>query len=174
MGMDDIRPFNFNRPTAIPVYGDETTIRDLRRVFKYVFDDDYPHSAIPKVTTAVLSGPIELFGITFEPLTVKHGPLPITAYRFGRNAYVTDFSELLPESFERLKDLDVLILDALRRKPHPTHSHLDNSVHLVEQLHPRRAYFTHICHDLPHVQTNESLPGNIQLAYDGLSLDIEA
>jgi phosphoribosyl 1,2-cyclic phosphate phosphodiesterase len=173
MGMDDIRPFNFSRPSPIPIYGDAHTIADLRRVFKYVFDDEYPYSAIPKVSATVLNGSIDLFGATFEPVTVKHGPLPITAYRFGPNAYVTDFSELPPDSLERLRGLDLIILDALRHRPHPTHSHLANSVQLVEQLGARRAYFTHICHELPHAATNAGLPENVKLAYDGLSLEID-
>jgi phosphoribosyl 1,2-cyclic phosphate phosphodiesterase len=114
-----------------------------------------------------------LFGARFEPVNVLHGDAEIIGYRFGSAAYLTDFSEIPYDSFEQLKDLDILFLDALRHKPHPTHSTVDNSLKIVEQLKPKRAFFTHICHDLPHEQTNASLPSHVRLSYDGMKLQFE-
>lgn len=173
MGMDDIRPFNFGRTEPLPVYGDERVIADLRRVFQYVFENKSPESAIPRIAVHVPTGPVELFGVTFEPLPVMHGRLPVTAWRFGGTAYVTDFSDIPAPSLKRLEGLDLLILDALRHRPHPTHSHLANSLALVERLQPRRALFTHMCHDLGHAETEAQLPPQVRLAYDGLSAEIE-
>lgn len=182
-GLDDIRQFNAAHGGPIPVFADGRTLADLRRVFQYVFANDYPFSAIPQIAAQEIAPPaanatgprppIAAAGIAFEPLEVLHGQLPITAFRFGPNAYVTDFSEIPPAAMERLRGLDVLILDALRLRPHPTHSSVANSLRLVAELAPRRAFFTHICHDLPHQATEATLPANVRLAYDGLELDIE-
>ncbi len=174
-GMDDLRQLNSAHAGPIPVYANESTVADLRRVFRYVFDDNYPHSAIPRIAAHVIvpPDPITVAGTIFEPLGVMHGDLPILAYRFGANAYVTDFSEIPAPALERLRNLDVLILDALRHRPHPTHSTVANSLRLVETLAPRRAFFTHISHDLLHAETERALPAHVRLAYDGLELDVE-
>jgi phosphoribosyl 1,2-cyclic phosphate phosphodiesterase len=104
---------------------------------------------------------------------VIHGDTAIIGYRFGSVAYLTDFSEIPEQSFAQLGDLDILFLDALRRKPHPTHSTVDNSLRIVGRVKPQRAFFTHICHDLPHAATNETLPPNVRLSYDGMKLNFE-
>ena len=102
-----------------------------------------------------------------------HGDAEICGFRFGSAAYVTDFSEIPERSMARLSGLDILILDALRHKPHPTHSTVANSLALIERLQPRRAYFTHISHDLGHERTNATLPENVRLSHDGLKLEFE-
>ncbi|MGH9488041.1 MAG: MBL fold metallo-hydrolase [Terriglobales bacterium] len=173
MGMDDIRPFNFGRPDPLPIFASPATLADLRRVYRYVFEANYTASAIPRVAEHEITAPVELFGARFEPVPVLHGRLPVLGFRFGDNAYITDVSEIPPASMERLGDLDLLILDALRLRPHPTHSHLDHSLQWVEQLRPRRTYFTHIAHELPHAVTEARLPEGVHLAYDGLQLEIE-
>jgi phosphoribosyl 1,2-cyclic phosphate phosphodiesterase len=114
-----------------------------------------------------------LYGARFEPVKVLHGDTEIYGYRFGSAAYLTDFSTIPETSFAQLQNLDILFLDALRHKPHPTHSTVENSVRIVERLQPRRAFFTHICHDLPHEATNASLPPHVRLAHDGLKLEFE-
>ena len=119
------------------------------------------------------NGVLELFGATFLPVPVKHGEAEIFAFRFGSAAYVTDFSEIPESSMAMLEGLDVLFLDALRHKPHPTHSTVENSLRIVERVKPRRAFFTHICHDLGHEATNAALPEHVQLAYDGMKLEFE-
>lgn len=173
MGLDDVRPYNFGRPDALPIYANRATLADLRRTFAYVFEGTCTVSAIPRIAAHEANGTMELFGVRFEPLAVLHGELPVLGYRFGANAYVTDFSEIPPETRQRLCGLDVLILDALRLRPHPTHSNLANSLRLVEELRPRRAYFTHIAHELGHAATEASLPEGVHLAWDGLQLALE-
>jgi phosphoribosyl 1,2-cyclic phosphate phosphodiesterase len=112
-------------------------------------------------------------GTRIEPVPVIHGDTEIYGYRIGSAAYLTDFSEIPKTSFEQLRDLDILFLDALRHKPHPTHSTVENSLRIVEQLQPKRAFFTHICHDLPHAATNAVLPDHVRLSHDGMKLEFE-
>lgn len=173
LGMDDLRPLSFRTPDDIPLYADETTAAALRRIFGYTFRtvDRYPTSA--RVSIQPLPEPgaaISLFGANFLPVPVIHGKERITGYRFGDAAYLTDLSDLPDESFHLLAGLDLLILDALRRNPHPSHSHLEKSVALVERLAPRRAFFTHMSHEIEHHATESELPPHIRLAYDGLQL----
>ena len=175
LGMDDLRPLSFRG--EIPLYADSNTAAALRRVFGYTFrtEDRYPTSArvaiheLPDTPGAVT----HLFGVDFQRIPVIHGRETITGYRFGSAAYLTDMSDLPPESMPLLQGLDVLILDALRRDPHPSHSHLAKSIAFVEQLKPRRAFFTHMSHDLDHALTEATLPPHIRLAYDGLKLDFD-
>ncbi len=142
-------------------------------MFKYVFDADYKFGGLPQVELKNLEGPVELFGATFHPVPVVHGDTEIFGFRFGSAAYLTDFSTVPESSLERLTGLDIVFLDALRYRPHPTHSTVENSLKIVERLQPRRAYFTHICHDLPHEETNRKLPSHVRLAHDGLKLEFE-
>jgi phosphoribosyl 1,2-cyclic phosphate phosphodiesterase len=120
-----------------------------------------------------IDGPIALFGANFEPVTVIHGETPILGFRFGSAAYLTDHSDVPPETLDKLRGLDILFLDALRYTPHPTHSTVDKSLKIVEEVKPQRAFFTHICHDLPHEATNAKLPPNVRLAYDGMKLEFQ-
>jgi len=170
-GLDDVRVFNMRQKEPIPIYGDRRSIESIRRIFTYIFEGDYPAGGIPRLDPRVIDGPFELWGVTMIPLPVLHGGLPVLGFRFGRAAYITDFSVIPESTLTQLGDLDVLILDALRHKPHPTHSTLEQSLELVERLKPQRAYFTHIAHELGHEATNRTLPPNAQLAYDGLKLE---
>ena len=177
LGFDDLRPLSFRHPVALPVYADNETAQTIERVFEYTFrtENRYPTSArvrLHRLEEAPGAG-VELFGACFQRIPVTHGRQIITGYRFGSAAYLTDMSDIPAESLPLLEDLDVLILDALRRDPHPSHSHLERSIGFVQRLKPRRAYFTHISHDLDHAEVNASLPDNIQLAYDGLKLAFE-
>ena len=176
LGLDDVRPLSFPRVTGggkIPLYADENTSRVLRHVFRYIFDGDYKYGGLAQVEIRDIEGPVDLFGSTFTPLVVNHGDYPIKAYRFGSAAYLTDFSSIPDETLSQLAGLDILFLDALRHHPHPTHSTLDNSLKIVDQLKPKRTFFTHMSHDLPHDATNATLPENVRLSYDGLKLDFE-
>ncbi len=173
LGLDDLRPLTFHRDGRIPLYAPENVACRLASMFDYIFRGEYKFGGLARVELHHITGPLELFGVTFEPITVIHGDAEIYGYRFGSAAYLTDFSEIPPESMPRLLDLDILFLDALRHKPHPTHSTVANSLSLVEQLRPRRAFFTHICHDLPHEETNATLPPHVRLAHDGLKLEFE-
>ena len=173
LGLDDLRPLSFHRPNKIPLYAKPEAGEFLRSMFRYIFDDDYKFGGIAKVELKSIDGPIELFGARFEPVKVIHGETEIYGYRFGSAAYLTDFSSIPEESFGQLKGLDILFLDALRHKPHPTHSTVENSLKIVERVKPKRAFFTHICHDLPHEKTNATFPETVRLSYDGLKLDFE-
>src|SRR5208283_4575558 len=158
LGMDDLRPLSFHNTDNLPLYADEQTALTIERIFNYTFvaGHRYPTSArvaLHRIPTTP-GAEIALFGARFLRVPVTHGRQTITGYRFGSAAYLTDLSDLRPE-------------------PHPTHSHLAKSIALVEQLAPRRAFFTHISHGLDHNSTNAALPPYIRLAYDGLQLTFD-
>jgi phosphoribosyl 1,2-cyclic phosphate phosphodiesterase len=177
LGMDDLRPLSFGKPEGMPLYADEATAQIIERVFEYTFRkvNRYPTSA--RVSLHRLDetpgAAIDLFGAKFMRIPVTHGRHTISGFRFGNAAYLTDMSDIPPESIPLLQDLDILILDALRHEPHPSHSHLSRSLEYVERLKPHRAFFTHISHDLDHETTNAILPPNVRLAYDGLQLEFD-
>jgi len=177
LGFDDIRPFNIRQRAALPVYGNEETFTILRRVFSYVFDNKPTLSSVPRVTLNAVRGPFELLGLSFLPLRLVHGDMEVLGFRFGRAAYLTDFSDVPASTRALLEGLDDLIIDALRDIPHPMHQTVDQALSLIRQLNPRRAWFTHIAHDLPHAETNERLRKmgfpNVQLAYDGLQFEVQ-
>jgi phosphoribosyl 1,2-cyclic phosphate phosphodiesterase len=177
MGFDDLRPLSFYATGDLPVYADDATAANIERIFEYTFrkEDRYPTSArvqIHRIDPTPGAG-IELFGARFQRIPVTHGRLEITGYRFGSAAYLTDMSDIPEISIPLLQNLDVLVLDALRHSPHPSHSHLEKSIAIVEKLKPRRAFFTHMSHDLDHETTNATLPPHIRLAYDGLQINFE-
>jgi phosphoribosyl 1,2-cyclic phosphate phosphodiesterase len=173
MGLDDLRPFNFRQKTPIPIFAAPEAMTDIRRCFQYIFDGVKKESNVPQLDPRLIDGsPFDLFGLEFLPVPVMHGRQTIHGFRFGNAAYLTDHSEIPESSMELLQGLDVLFLDALRYKPHPTHSTVDRSVRTVEQLSPSRAFFTHICHDLAHERAESMLPSHIHLAYDGLEIQV--
>jgi phosphoribosyl 1,2-cyclic phosphate phosphodiesterase len=174
LGIDDLRPFSFaHNPGKLPLYARPDAAAFLRRMFSYIFDADYKFGTLPQLELRPIDGPVELLGAKFEPITVVHGETQIYGYRFGSAAYLTDHSEIPQPAMHQLEGLDILFLDALRHKPHPTHSTVRNSLDTVERLKPKRALFTHISHDLPHEATNAKLPRHVRLAYDGLKLEFE-
>jgi phosphoribosyl 1,2-cyclic phosphate phosphodiesterase len=176
-GFDDIRPFNIRQRAAMPVYGSEETFRAIRRAFSYVFDNKPSLSTVPSVILHEVKGPFELLGTPIIPVPLLHGEMDVLGFRFGRAAYLTDFSRLPETSVPLLEDLDDLIIDALRDIPHPMHQTVEQALALVDKLKPRRAWFTHIAHELPHAATNERLRKagypHVQLAYDGLHFDVQ-
>ena len=174
LGIDDLRPLSFaHKPGKLPLYATPDAADLLRRMFRYIFDADYKFGGLPQVEMKPIEGPVALFGACFEPVTVIHGETPILAFRFGSAAYLTDHSDVPAGSLDQLRNLDILFLDALRYKPHPTHSTVDQALNIVNEVKPKRAFFTHICHDLPHEVTNATLPPGVQLAYDGMKLEFE-
>lgn len=172
LGLEDVRGYYFRQGEPIPIHADAPTMETLRHVFSYIFNGTYSGGALAKLAPHIIDGPIELWGKCLIPLQVFHGDLPVLGFKFGQAAYVTDFSTIPQATMPLLEGLDVLILDALRRTPHPTHSNLEQSLALVERLRPRRAFFTHIAHELMHEETNAALPPHVRLAYDGLKLDL--
>ena len=175
LGLDDVRPFNFRQKGPIPIYAAPDTMGTIQRVFDYIFNGARKESNVPRLETRSIDGaPFDLFGLVFQPIPVLHGSHSIYGFRFGPAAYLTDHSEIPEASLDLLRGLDVLFLDALRYKPHPTHSTVDRSIKTVETVAPRRAFFTHLSHDLAHERANSLLPPHIRLAYDGLEILVGA
>jgi len=170
-GLDDTRPIMF-RDGAIPVYATEVTWQGLRRIYAYAFEPS-PYPGVPRIIPHQIDDDFDLFGLKVEPLTVIHGKLPVTAFRLRGFAYVTDCNLIPEEACERLTGLDLLVIDALRFKKHPTHMTLDQSLGYIERLKPHRALLTHISHDIKHADTSGHLPPNVEIAYDGLEVEVE-
>ena len=173
LGIDDLRPLSYrHKPQKLPLYARPDAAAFLRRMFAYIFDADYKFGGLPQLDLLPIDGPVEVFGVQFDPVILIHGDAQIYGYRFGSAAYLTDHSEIPERSYDQLQGLDILFLDALRHKPHPTHSTVDRSIKTAEQLAPRRTFLTHISHDLPHERTESLLPSHVRLAYDGLELSV--
>jgi phosphoribosyl 1,2-cyclic phosphate phosphodiesterase len=172
LGLDDIRPYNLKQAGVVPIYASASTQETLRRQFAYVFDEAPTESSLPAVEMRTIDGPFELFGLEIVPLPAHHGPHPVLGFRFGSAAYLTDFSTVPESSKKMLRGLDDFILDALRYTVHPMHSNVEQSLALVGELQPKRAWFTHICHDLGHEAANAKLPPSVRLAYDGLKFEV--
>jgi phosphoribosyl 1,2-cyclic phosphate phosphodiesterase len=173
LGLDDVRPFNYRQKAPIPLYATAETLETIQRVFRYAFDPEPTESSVPKLDLHTLDGtPFDLFGLEFTPLRLAHGRGTAYGFKFGQAAYLTDHSDIPEESKAMLQNLDVLFLDALRHRPHPTHTTVARALEWVEELKPRRAFFTHMCHDLPHAATEATLPPHVRLAYDGLEIEV--
>jgi phosphoribosyl 1,2-cyclic phosphate phosphodiesterase len=175
-GLDDIRPLNF-RHGALGVYANERAWTDIRRIFKYIFEPSHFGGGLPQVVAHTIEHGAQFClsaDLRVTPIEVIHGRLPVTAYRFNDFAYATDLSEIPPRSLDLLRDLDVLVLDCLRvAPPHPTHLWLEPALAYVEELRPRRAYFTHIAHNIKHARDSALLPAGVEWAYDGLVISDE-
>ncbi len=175
-GLDDVRRFNELQRGPIPCFADERTVRDIRRIFSYIFDPPQQRGGgLPQLSLATIAGPFVLGGVEFVPVPLFHGALPVLGFRVGRFAYLTDCNRIPDESWRLLTadgGVRTIVLDALRRRPHSTHFSLDEAVDVSRRLGVERAYFTHICHDLPHAATCAQLPEGVQLAYDGLVVEI--
>jgi phosphoribosyl 1,2-cyclic phosphate phosphodiesterase len=175
LGLDDIRPFNYHQKSRIPIFVSRPAFAIIERVFQYVFDNRERNTSVPKLDVNLIDEtPFDVFGLRFEPIPLTHGDDSIFGFRFGDVAYLTDHSEIPASSLDRLQGLDVLFLDALRYRPHPSHSTVANSVETARLLQPRRTYFTHMCHDVSHAATEATLPPGIFLAYDGLEIQVPA
>ena len=172
LGLDDTRVFYFRQQVPLPIWADQRSMETLRRIFIYIFNGTYKYEGVGKLDPHLIDGPFELWGLRMIPVPVLHGDLPVLGFRFGQAAYVTDFSTIPETSLPLLEGLDLLILDALRHKPHPTHSNLEQSLALVGRLKPRQALFTHIAHELGHEETNALLPPHVRLAYDGQRVEL--
>jgi len=172
MGLDEVRRFNVLQRAAIPCYGDARTLKELRRTFAYIFESDDEGGGIPRIDLRPLDGPVSIGGEAVVPVPVWHGRREILGFRVRNFAYLTDCSGIPEASWPLLEGLDTLAIDALRHRPHPTHFTVEQAVAVSARLGPRRTWLTHICHDLPHAATNAALPAGVELAYDGLRLDI--
>jgi phosphoribosyl 1,2-cyclic phosphate phosphodiesterase len=170
-GLDDLRLFPFYLGHPVPLYCEEQVERRIRQSFDYAFLAEEPtHTgAVPQLTFQRIGlEPFELLGARITPVKLKHGPrFDVLGFRIGNVAYCTDTNGIPPESLEPLRGLDVLIIDALRHRPHITHFSLEEAIAVARQLEPKRTIFTHMCHDLGHAATNATLPAGMELGYDG-------
>ncbi len=172
-GIDDIRRFNQMQREVIPLFASDETLKALERIAGYIFDRSIDGWNVPKADPRPIHGEFNLLGARVEPLWVWHGKLRVTAFRIGGFAYVTDCSKIPGESMQRLYGLDVLVLGALRYEPHPAHFSIGEAVEVIEKLRPKRAFLTHLCHDVDHATAEAELPPHIRLAYDGLALELD-
>ena len=176
-GLDDLRPLSFitwREAGPIPLYAAKETRDALERIYSYTLSPEanYPTRAKVTLKDVAAGAPIQVKEVTFIPIPVLHGDLPILGYRFGNAAYLTDVSVIPESSFAMLEGLDVLVLAALRHKPHPSHATVDQAVRWASRIGARESWFTHISHDLGAAETNARLPEGMALAYDGLTLPV--
>jgi phosphoribosyl 1,2-cyclic phosphate phosphodiesterase len=173
LGLDDLRPLSFQHKSKLPLYADDSAARVIERIFDYTFDTEAWYPTRARVEMHRMGPSVEIAGAVFQRIPLTHGKIEVAGFRFGNAAYLTDMNDIPENSLALLRDLDVVILDALRRTPHPSHATLEQALALVGRMQPRRAFFTHMSHDLSHAETNRELPENIQLSYDGLRIPFE-
>ena len=175
MGLDDVRRFNVMQGGAIPAYADERTANDLRHIFSYIFNPPSEKGgSIPQIALTNITGRFNIGEVGIQPVPLFHGKRPILGYRLGTFAYLTDCNRLPDQAWSLLEGLEVLVLDALRDTPHPTHFTVAEALEVIDRLKPGHTYLTHMCHRLGHAATNASLPAGVELAYDGLVVPIDA
>ncbi len=176
LGMDDLRPISFHhKPASLPLYADTATASILRKVFDYTFSTDSTYPTRARVELRGLEGTesVDLLGVRFQRVPLMHGDLPVAGFRFGSAAYLTDMSSIPESSLPLLEGLDVLIMDALRPQPHPSHATIDEGLRWVERIAPRQAFFTHMSHEVDHAATEAEFPEHVRLGYDGLRIPFE-
>ena len=175
-GLDDVRRYNQMQKGAIACYADAPAVGELRRIFSYVFEPPVQKGGgLPQLALFRIAGPFTLGGAEIVPVPLLHGVMPVLGFRIGAFAYLTDCSRIPDASWPLLMDqggVRTVIIDALRHRPHSTHFSVSEALDVVQRLGAERAYFTHICHDLPHAETCAQLPRGVELAYDGLVLEI--
>lgn len=172
-GIDDLRIFNFLNKTPIPCFGNRYTVESIRRNFSYIFDGTLSSGGKPQLDLREIDGEFEFEGVRVQPIEVSHDNLIIYGYRIGGLAYITDCSEIPSESLENLKGLDVLIIGALRNRPHPAHFSVGEALTAISQIKPKRAFLTHMGHELEYNELLERLPDGVMPAYDGLTLRVD-
>jgi phosphoribosyl 1,2-cyclic phosphate phosphodiesterase len=174
LGLDDIRRFNWIQGGPIPCYATARTWDDIRKTFHYAFDGVARlGGGIPKIDVRGIEGPFSIGGVSVVPVPLWHGDAPILGFRFGGFAYLTDCNRLDDAAWPLVAGVETIVLDALRDKPHTTHFTVAQALDVIERIRPRRAYLTHMSHDLGHAATNARLPRGVELAYDGLVLDVD-
>jgi len=173
MGMDEVRRYNHITKMPMPVFADAATLREIKRTFAYVFEADAPRGGgVPDVRLFAIGGAFCLGRQLVQPVPVRHGPWQVLGFRFGSFAYLTDCNAIPESSMALLEGVEYLALDALRRRPHPTHFTLDEAVVMAKKIGARQTWFTHIAHDMGHADTCASLPDGMALAHDGLTIEI--
>jgi phosphoribosyl 1,2-cyclic phosphate phosphodiesterase len=178
VGIDDLRPFFFDNSRAIPCYAHANTAEVLQARYEYLLGTD-PYPGAANVEMNVVDGPFRVPNryddgplVPVDPVLLRHGEMPVYGYRLGRFAYLTDASALPDASFSLLENVDVLVLDALRPEPHPTHFSFDEAVTVARRVGAQQTYFVHMTHNVHHAEANAALPDGIDLAYDGLTFQV--
>ncbi|MBA2753082.1 MAG: MBL fold metallo-hydrolase [Chloroflexia bacterium] len=173
-GFDDLRRFNELQGAHLPIYANPVTAATLRERFAYAFADAFPfYGGKPDLTLHEVTGPFAPFGREIVPVPVFHGRLPILGYRVGHLAYVTDAKTIPPGSLDLLRDLDILVLNALREAPHPTHLSIAEALAVIAEVRPRAAYLIHLSHELRHAVAEALLPPGVHVAHDGLTVSTD-
>jgi len=172
-GLDDLRIYNFRQRRAIPCYGSPQTMRRLRQIFAYVFEEGQEGGGKPKLDLVDIEAPFELLGETVVPIPVWHGDMPVYGYRVGGFAVVTDVNRIPEESFALLAGVDTLILSALRYTPHSTHFTVEEAIGVAGRIGARRTLLTHIAHEIEHGRPRVALPGGVEFGYDGCVVDLD-
>jgi phosphoribosyl 1,2-cyclic phosphate phosphodiesterase len=172
-GLDETRRFNTLQREVIPLYGDARTLADIRRIFDYAFTrSDGGNEYVPRLSPFIVGGPFCLGRQEIVPVPVFHGAREILGYRIGGFAYLTDCSAIPDGSWPLLAGVEVLVVGALRDRPHPSHFTVAEALAAAARAGAARTYFTHMCHDLGHAATNARLPAGVELAYDGLTVAV--
>lgn len=171
-GLDDVRRFNDLSGRPMPCYGSSATLATIRRAYEYVFVPTQLGGGKPSLDLLPVDGQFTVDGVDVLPVKVMHGKLHILGYRIGSFAYLTDVSRIPEQSMSLLHDLNVLVIGVIRHQPHETHFCVNQALEVVQELQPKRTYFTHIAHRLGHEETNATLPPHVRLAYDGLKIDL--
>ena len=175
LGLDDVRRFNALMGGAMPLYGDAVTIDEIRRTFSYVFSPDTPRGGgLPQLDLHVVDGPFRVREAAIVPVPIWHGQRPILGFRVGRFAYLTDCSRIPDASWPLLEGLDVVVIGALRERPHPTHFSIGEALEASRRIGAGRTFFTHMCHDVRHAEVAARLPAGVSLAHDGLRIGVAA
>lgn len=172
-GLDDLRIFNFRQRAAIPCYGSPQTMRRLRQIFSYVFEECQEGGGKPRLELVDVEAPFELLGETVVPIPVWHGEMPVYGYRIGGFAVVTDVNRIPEESYARLAGVDTLVLSALRYTPHSTHFTVEEAIGVAERIGARRTLLTHIAHEIEHGRPRVALPTGVEFGYDGCVVDLD-
>lgn len=173
-GLDDTRRFTAITGKPLPLFADDATLADLQRVFAYAFSPSGEGGGVPALALFRIEGPFTLFEQPIVPVPLLHGRRAILGFRLGAFAYLTDCNAIPDEAWPLLDGLDVLVIDALRDRPHPTHFTVAQAVEAAQRIGARRTYLTHLCHEVGHADLLDRLPGGIEPAYDGLTLEIQA
>lgn len=176
MGFDDLRPFCWER-RSMPIHASPETMQDLKRIFEFAFNGEnrFPGYVLPE--PRVIEGPFFLGKTEVTPLPVEHGRARVNGYLFSREgrplaAYLSDCKRVPDEVIERIEGTEVLIIDALRHRLHPTHLNVEEALDVAARVGPGGTWFTHLCHELAHGETEATLPTGVRIAYDGLKLEI--
>lgn len=172
MGMDDLRSLCILSGRPMPVYTLPEHIESIQRVFPYAFREFPPEIQVPRFDIAEMPDSLDIAGLQIKRLIVQHGAMRVIGLKVNRFVYLTDVSAIPPEIEHFLEDLEVLILDAVRYRPHPNHLNFEQAMAVVERFRPEKTYFTHLSDDYDHVPMEASLPSHVRLAYDGLRLMI--